>query len=195
MNPQLIVTGARTSSEYCYLFSHVHLTVGKVIVGILNQKIYSYMGKIPTWQSISYWSRIRRKQNPHNFQKEKTSVGDLWHFGAEPDLWLTGRIRLLSSVTSRMQAHYLQSLTYCFKEKFCVKILFCKHYFSLLNTFMRKKKDPDPYLWLTDPYPGGTKNMRILRIRIPNIRKKPYIIRQSQCVHLFVSLPIQRSLQ
>jgi hypothetical protein len=39
---------------------------------------------------------------------------------------------------------------------FCVKILFCKHYFSLINTFMRKGKeadpepvlepDPDPYL-------------------------------------------------
>jgi hypothetical protein len=28
--------------------------------------------------------------------------------------------------------------------KFCVKILFGKHYFSLLNIFMRKKKDPVP---------------------------------------------------
>ncbi len=39
--------------------------------------------------------------------------------------------------------------------------LFCKHYFSLLNTFMRKGKDPDlepdPYLWLMDPDPGGPK--------------------------------------
>jgi hypothetical protein len=26
--------------------------------------------------------------------------------------------------------------------KFCVKILFCKHYFSPLNTFLRKRKDP-----------------------------------------------------
>ncbi len=42
------------------------------------------------------------------------------------------------------QAHYLQSLIYCFKDKFCVKILFCKHDFSPLNTFMRKRKDPDP---------------------------------------------------
>jgi hypothetical protein len=34
--------------------------------------------------------------------------------------------------------------------KFCVKILFFKHYFSPLNTFMKKGKDlepdPDPYL-------------------------------------------------
>ncbi len=37
--------------------------------------------------------------------------------------------------------------------KFCAKILFCKHYFSPLNTFMRKGKDPDPYLWLMDPDP------------------------------------------
>jgi hypothetical protein len=31
------------------------------------------------------------------------------------------------------------------KIKFFAKILFCKHYFSLLNTFMRKVKDPDLY--------------------------------------------------
>ncbi len=55
------------------------------------------------------------------------------------------------------QAHYLRSLIYCFKDKFCVKILFCKHYFSLLNTFLRKGKDPDPFLWLTDPDPGDPK--------------------------------------
>jgi hypothetical protein len=29
-----------------------------------------------------------------------------------------------------------------FLLKFCVKILFCRHYFSLVNTFMRKGKDP-----------------------------------------------------
>jgi hypothetical protein len=28
--------------------------------------------------------------------------------------------------------------------KFCVKILFCKHYISPLNTFMKNGKDPDP---------------------------------------------------
>jgi hypothetical protein len=44
-----------------------------------------------------------------------------------------------------------------FKNKFCVTILFCKHFFSLLNTFIRKEKDPDPYLWLTEPDPGGPK--------------------------------------
>jgi hypothetical protein len=37
--------------------------------------------------------------------------------------------------------------------KFCVKILFCKHYFSSFITFMRNEKDPetdpDPYLSLT----------------------------------------------
>ncbi len=31
-----------------------------------------------------------------------------------------------------------------FLLKFCVKILFCNHYFSPLNTFMRKGEDPDP---------------------------------------------------
>jgi len=45
--------------------------------------------------------------------------------------------------------------------KLCVKILFCRHYFSPLNTSMRKGKDPEPdsvpYLWLMDPDPGGPK--------------------------------------
>ncbi len=38
-----------------------------------------------------------------------------------------------------------------------IKVLFCKLYFSPLNTFMRKGKDPDPDLWLInpDPDPGG----------------------------------------
>jgi hypothetical protein len=31
-------------------------------------------------------------------------------------------------------------------KKFCVKILFCRHYFNPLNTFVRKGKDPDPSL-------------------------------------------------
>ncbi len=48
-----------------------------------------------------------------------------------------------------------------FLLKFCIKILWCRHYFSPLNTFMRKGKDPDPdpYIWLMDlePDPGGLK--------------------------------------
>ncbi len=42
------------------------------------------------------------------------------------------------------QAHHLQSQKFNFLLKFCVKILFCRHYFSPLNTFMRKGKEPDP---------------------------------------------------
>jgi hypothetical protein len=73
------------------------------------------------------------------------------------DILVRIRIGLLSSVTLRckniifflityLQAHYLQSLICCSKDKFYVKILFRKHYFSPLNSFMRKGKDPDPYL-------------------------------------------------
>ncbi len=99
------------------------------------------------------------------------------------------RIWLLSSVTLRMpkkfffifflityqQAHYLQSLTYCFKEKFCVKIKFSKHYFSLLNTFMRKGKDPapelNPYIWLRDPDLGGPKTCGSCGSGYPTLKK------------------------
>jgi hypothetical protein len=41
-------------------------------------------------------------------------------------------------------SHIIFSLINLFLAKFCVEILFCKHYFRLLNTFMRKRKDPDP---------------------------------------------------
>jgi hypothetical protein len=44
------------------------------------------------------------------------------------------------------QAHHHQSEKFNFLIEFCVKILFCRHYFSQLNTFMRKGKDPDPHL-------------------------------------------------
>jgi hypothetical protein len=39
------------------------------------------------------------------------------------------------------QAHRLQSKKLNFLLNFCVKTLFCRHYF---NSFMRKGKDPEP---------------------------------------------------
>ena len=98
---------------------------------------------------------------------------DLWHLVPirirTSDKWIRIRswIRLLSSLILRMQKNFFSYLffltcpiifglkNYFFLLKFCVKILFCMHYFSPLNTFMRKGKDPepdpDPYLWLMDP--------------------------------------------
>jgi hypothetical protein len=74
--------------------------------------------------------------------------------------------------------HYLHSWKFIFLLKFCVKILFCKHYFSPLNTFMRKGKDPNPEpdpepVPEPDPEPDPDHTadewMQIrLRIRIPN---------------------------
>jgi hypothetical protein len=58
------------------------------------------------------------------------------------------------------QAHHLQSKKSYFLLKFCVKILFCRHYFSLLNTFMRKGKDPVPD---PDPVTGGPKTPKNMR--------------------------------
>jgi hypothetical protein len=49
-----------------------------------------------------------------------------------------------------LQAHHLQSEKFNFLLEFYVKILFCGNYFSQLNIFMRKGKDPEPD-------PGGIK--------------------------------------
>ncbi len=46
-----------------------------------------------------------------------------------------------------LKAHYIKSKKCNFVLKFLAKILFCRHYFCPLNTFMRIGKDPDP-----DPY-------------------------------------------
>jgi hypothetical protein len=69
-----------------------------------------------------------------------------------------------------------------FFAKFWVKLLFCRHYFSPLNTFMRKRKDPepdlepDPYLWLMNPDAGDQKTWGSIRfrIRIPNTEFYPH---------------------
>jgi hypothetical protein len=54
------------------------------------------------------------------------------------------------NIITSPQAHHLQSKKLNFLLKFCVKMFFCRHYFSPLNTFMRTRKDPDPdlYIWL-----------------------------------------------
>ncbi len=55
----------------------------------------------------------------------------------------------------------LKILKIDFFAKILCKILIFKHYFSLLNTLMRKGKDPNPdpvpYRWLMDPDPWGPK--------------------------------------
>ncbi len=51
-------------------------------------------------------------------------------------------------------ANHLHFKKFNFLLQFCVQIIFCMNYFSPLNTFMRKGKDPDPYFWLIDPDPG-----------------------------------------
>ncbi len=123
-----------------------------------------------------------------------TSVEDPWNFGADPhprihtsDYWIwiwfqhnriQIRIRLLSSVTLRMQKILLLAifsynlpagtlssvLKILFLLKFCVKLLFCKHYFSPFNSLMRKGKDPAGSISLTNESGSG----RPKNIRIPN---------------------------
>ncbi len=101
-------------------------------------------------------------------------LGDLWHFGADPDpdLWLVDRDPTPDPTHFFSDFSMQKFLFFIFFSKslpavpagtlssvFCVKILLCEHYFSWLNTFMRKGKDPeldpdhDLYLWLMDPDP------------------------------------------
>ncbi len=51
--------------------------------------------------------------------------------------------------------------------------LFCRHYFSPLNTFMRIGKDPEPepdlHLWLMDPDPEGPKTCGSCRSGSPTL--------------------------
>ncbi len=88
------------------------------------------------------------------------SVGDPWHFGADLDPAPTPDptpffsdfnnakkifFSYFFSFSYSLPAGTLSSvLKIKYFAKFCVKILFCKHYFSLLNTFMRKKKGSIP---------------------------------------------------
>ncbi len=51
------------------------------------------------------------------------------------------------------QAHHIQSEKIIFLLKFCIKILFCRRYFSPLNTFLRIGKDTEPPQKHADPDP------------------------------------------
>ncbi len=65
------------------------------------------------------------------------------------------------SLLTRRYLLYLRSSVFIkiyFFAKILCKNLFCKHYLSPLNTFMRKRKDPDWYMYRQmDHYPGGPK--------------------------------------
>ncbi len=65
------------------------------------------------------------------------------------------------------------------------KIIFFKPYFSSLNIFVKKAKDPDldPYLWQKDPDPDT--RIRFL-IRIPNTAKK-YCFELKDLKKIFIS--------
>ncbi len=62
-------------------------------------------------QSPEYFYRYRTQKPSNPGRYLRSSVGDPWHYGADPDLWIRIsdkwiRIRLLSSVTLRMQKMY-----------------------------------------------------------------------------------------
>ncbi len=55
-----------------------------------------------------------------------------------------------------------------------LKSLFCKHYFSSINTFMRKGKDPDPYLMNPDPRGPKTSGSGSLTL-VQRVDREKYI--------------------
>jgi hypothetical protein len=57
--------------------------------------------------------------------------------------------KMFSHIFPHNWRNHLQSKIFNFLIIFCVKMLFCRHYFSPLNPFMRKEKDPEPD---TDPH-------------------------------------------
>jgi hypothetical protein len=60
-------------------------------------------------------------------------------------------------------------LKYNFLLKCCITILFCKPYFSLRHHYEKREESGSESIRLTNGSGSGRpKNMRILRIRIPN---------------------------
>ncbi len=63
---------------------------------------------------------------------------------------------LLHTFPFNLHAGTVSSVLNFFAKMLCWNFI-CMPYFSPLNTFMRKGKDPDPYLRLMDPDPEGPK--------------------------------------
>ncbi len=59
-----------------------------------------------------------------------------------------------------------------FQDQFCFKILFCKHYFSPLNTFMRKGKDPDP----GGPKTSGSGSLTLISSTLRYMKAKQVLV-------------------
>ncbi len=66
--------------------------------------------------------------------------------------------------------HIIFSLKiFYFLQKCCVKILYWKHYFILLNTFLRKGKDPEQDLCLWLMYTDGPKKCGSCGFKSPTL--------------------------
>ncbi len=112
----------------------------------LELTLYRYRYLLQCWGSVTFWCESSGSPDPYLWLMDPTSFS----------LILRMQINNVFShffLITCPQVHHLQFKKCNSLLKFCVKMLFCSHYFSPLNTFMRKGKDPDPHLWLLDP--GG----------------------------------------
>ncbi len=121
-----------------------------------------------------YLSRIRFFHPGSQFWGSVT----FWCGSGSPDLylWITDPKKKFFFLQPCPQAYYLQSKNSNLVLKCCVNILFFRKYFSPLNTFMRKWKDPDSDLWLINPDsdPGGPKTCGSLVDMIPDSHQKKF---------------------
>jgi hypothetical protein len=101
------------------------------------------------WKVLSFISQQGLVMEP--LRRKQTKLGTLWPMGNLP-IWPR------PDTASCSLASVWPSPPYAL---LCVKMLVCRHHFSPVNTFMRKRKDlepdPDLRLWLIDLDPGGLK--------------------------------------
>ncbi len=128
------------------IYLYFIITTSSLVGNYLEEKKWNSIKQC--WGSVTFWCGSG-SGSPDPY---------LWLMDLDPNPTLQNQIFFFVFfliTCPRPQAHHIQSKKLNFVLKFCVNMLFCRHYLSSLYTFMtiRKGKEPDPYLWLMDPDP------------------------------------------